>query len=956
MQKINGYDYSILADFFPERVIEEFQASAINPRLCLLNAESLNGDKAIAELLPNATETHTNSGSLRKTYRDRYASIIEHGGISYTGIDIEGDCIASCNSFKPRQPRLDKEGKPIKYDNPVKKASKAFLPLIDGETWQAISKRVGVDLPVDVDADRQWESGQIGSDEWKKWCKDLSLKFLEWIKGNPEINITITEGAKKSLSGTSTGEICISLSGIWNGCPEENKGAKDYTLISDLKLIAAAERNITIAFDKDSKSLAVNMVRMATKRLAALLIAEKCNVYEAKWDSEKGKGIDDLIFNHGVKTFYKAIDGASPIKPSNTNNENSGTENEELKKDKERHPTLLELAKVATYFHTADKVAYTDISIEGNRHTYAVKSRAFKLWLTGEHYRANKAGISSQSFQDTLPTLEAIAIFDGESREVHLRVAEYQSKLYLDLGTPDWKAIEIDAIGWRVISEPPIRFSRPDSLLPLPYPVEGGSLTELKDLLNVDGSSWTLIITFLLFCFCPDKTYPVLVLAAHRGSGKTAAAEILKGLIDPGKAGLIKLQGDTHKLAIAATRRHLMVYDNVGHISPDQSDDLCRVATGFGYSTRTLHTTEDETTFEFTRPQIITAIDALVTRDDLADRVLMAQLPEIPEHKRLPQGKLNEKVESAKPRILGALLTALSRTLAELPNVNPDKLPRMADYAQFAIASEKALGMDSGEFMEVFNESREQSRQVVIESSPLGEAIIRLMENYPIPKSWKGTASQLLKELENHTDDATYRSRFFPKASHSLTRQLNRLSPDLRAMGIDVQYLKDSGKERTRYIYIQKEVKIASEASEASDNNTKASQGEAYRADAIADGTADGTLKADGTLEADAIDFHTVRNSVRSQTTSEQGLLEISDASDAISTPLPVSGEVEAKKIKVGDRVQYIGTNPQMRKQYAGILAVHEIGKFGDSCACLTPDGKVSTWIEYSALELAEVA
>jgi hypothetical protein len=212
-----------------------------------------------------------------------------------------------------------------------------------------------------------------------------------------------------------------------------------------------------------------------------------------------------------------------------------------------------------------------------------------------------------------------------------------------------------------------VRFWRPDSLRPLPYPVAGGSLTELRELLNVDEFAWTLIITFLLFCFCPNKTYPVLVISAHRGSGKTVAAEMLKGLIDPGKAPLIKLQGDTHKLAVSASRRLLMVYDNVGHISADQSDDLCRIATGFGYSTRTLFGTDEETTFEFARPQIVTAIDSLVTRDDLADRVLMVQLGEITEQQRLPQAELTAKIEAARPRILGALLTALSQTLAELP-------------------------------------------------------------------------------------------------------------------------------------------------------------------------------------------------------------------------------------------------------------------------------------------------
>ncbi|WP_309739427.1 hypothetical protein [Chamaesiphon sp. OTE_20_metabat_361] len=266
------------------------------------------------------------------------------------------------------------------------------------------------------------------------------------------------------------------------------------------------------------------------------------------------------------------------------------------------------------------------------------------MWLAGEYFQAEGKGIGSRTIQDTLNTLEAIAIFQGETRSVHLRTAEHQSKIYLDLGIPDWKAIavadgkpfEVDSSGWRSVSDPPVRFWRPNSLLPLPDPGAGGNLDELKELIDVDGSAWILIITFLLFCFCPDLTYPILVITAPRGSGKTAAAEIIKGLVDPGKAPLIKPQSDTHclgsfhgrgtrpdelrKLAVAATRRWVMGYDNVSHISTNQSDDFCRMATEFGFSTRTLNTTDEETTFEFTRPQIITAIDALVTRDDLAER------------------------------------------------------------------------------------------------------------------------------------------------------------------------------------------------------------------------------------------------------------------------------------------------------------------------------------------------
>ena len=303
-------------------------------------------------------------------------------------------------------------------------------------------------------------------------------------------------------------------------------------------------REIVLAFDRDDNPSTIRTVERAKILFVREIEGEAIRITQMKWRGHKG--IDDYIAAKGTKALDRAYAARSEIL---------------LPKPKEERKTsgdtLLEIGKKATYFHTADKVPYADIWIEGNRHTYPVRSKAFRLWLSGEYLNSSEKGIGSQTLQETLQTLEAIAIFRGETRQVHLRTAEHQDKIYIDLGTPDWKAIEVDSSGWRLVSDPPVRFWRPDSLLALPYPVEGGSLDELKELLNVDGSAWILIITFLLFCFCPGKTYPILVILAHRGSGKTAAAEIIKGLIDPGKAALIKLQGDTLKLAVTLSRRWL---------------------------------------------------------------------------------------------------------------------------------------------------------------------------------------------------------------------------------------------------------------------------------------------------------------------------------------------------------------------------------------------------------------
>jgi Domain of unknown function (DUF3854) len=759
--------------------LAELLASSIDKQIIALNFESLDNEQAAEALLYDQV-SRRNDGRVSDKYT-KYQNMGE--GWWCAGIDLSTGETMTWGCFKPDQPRtrIDKaKDKPIKYEHPPSTPTEYFALRVSFSLGLKIARRYGLEATY---TKRQDDAHSEAEDK----C------FWQWAIEQKQIDLVLTEGAKKAACLLSHGYLAIAVPGIWMVCQKTEDFEEEHTLKAGLRGIVQ-ERDITIVFDQDEKPQTREAVTGATNRaVKACKSAGAVDCYRVKWELKDlpHKGVDDLIAACGINAFdhlmIKRLGGETAKKTASDQ--------------------VLDIARTAIYFHTADKVAYANIQIEGNRHTYSVRSRAFRLWLTGESFKSTGKGISSQVMQDTLSTLEAIAIFQGETHEVNLRVAEHQGKIYLDLGTPEWKAIEVDALGWRIVSEPPVMFWRPESLLALPYPLEGGSLEELRNLINVGGSSWTLIVTFLLFSFCPNKTYPVLSISAHRGSGKTAAAEIIKGLIDPGKAPLIKPQGDTRNLAVTAARRWMVVYDNVSYISAEQSDDFCRLATGFGYSTRTLNTTEEETTFEMTRPQIITAIDALITRDDLADRVLMVQLPEISEDKRLPQSELNVKVEESRPRILGALLTALSQTLAELPNTKPDKLPRMADYALFAMAAEKAIGLESGEFRTTFDQAREESRQIVIEASPIGGAIIRMMESYSATGTWKGTASELLEVLRKYTDEATAHSKYWPKAPNVLARQLTRLTPDLKALGILIAFTPSNG---TKFYSINRKVSTLS--------------------------------------------------------------------------------------------------------------------------------------------------
>lgn len=62
-----------------------------------------------------------------------------------------------------------------------------------------------------------------------------------------------------------------------------------------------------------------------------------------------------------------------------------------------------------------------------------------------------------------------------------------------------------------------------------------------------------------------------------------------------------------------------------------------------------------------------------------------------------------------------------------------------------------------------------------------------------------------------------------------------------------------------------------------------------------------------------------------------------------------------ADRFKLGDRVEYIGSNFNLKTQYAGTLEVWEISKKDiGSYACLKPNGQATSWIEFADLQLVD--
>ncbi len=386
--------------------------------------------------------------------------------------------------------------------------------------------------------------------------------------------------------------------------------------------------------------------------------------------------------------------------------------------------------------------------------------------------------------------VEAKALFEGDEIPLHVRVAEHEGVIYVDLANDRWEAVRITERGWEIVSDPPVRFRRRKGMLALPRPVRGGGVGALRRFVNVGSDDgWKLLVAWLVQAFRPKGPYPVLIVQGEQGSAKTTTARMLKNITDPSSTPVRTAPRGEHDLVIAANNSWVVTIDNLSGLPPWLSDALCRLSTGGGFGARTLYENDEETLFDATRPVILNGITDVATRADLLDRAINLTLPRIPEEDRKPESELWVEFDRALPGILGGLFDAVGGAHLELPNTRLDSLPRMADFALWATAAEDALGWERGSFIEAYTGSREEINELALESDPVAVAVRKLMEGRD---EWVGNATDLLRKLGGLVDEEIKRTKAWPKQPNHLSARLKRLAPVLRGVGIEIEDMRDS--------------------------------------------------------------------------------------------------------------------------------------------------------------------
>jgi putative DNA primase/helicase len=442
-------------------------------------------------------------------------------------------------------------------------------------------------------------------------------------------------------------------------------------------------------------------------------------------------------------------------------------------------------------WHDADSEAYVTFPRSGHVEHWKVRSKPFKLFLSGRLLEKTRSAAGSQAIEDALRVFEARAINEGSEYAPAIRVGRYRDRLYIDLCDAQWRVVEITSQSWSVVNRAPIKMMRSKSMRSLPEPEGGSLIEELRSFFNMSDEDYTLTLAWIITAFRERGPYPILIIGGEQGSGKSTIAQIIKSLVDPSRAPIRSASKDERDLFISASNSWVLAFDNLSGIPAWLSDALSTVATKGGLATKLLYTDTEEMIFEAQRPIILNGIPFLAERPDLAERAIVVRCKTISSADRLPEDELWQRFHGAHPRIFGAICDALCTALRRYPTVRRATHPRMADMMKWVTAAAPGLGWDDDQLDKAYDEKMRDTAELAFEADHVAGTIRKFMSQQP--KGWEGTANELLIEINKLVTDAERHAKTWPKSPSALSNRLERIAPLLRGQGLIIERRRAGG-------------------------------------------------------------------------------------------------------------------------------------------------------------------
>lgn len=432
--------------------------------------------------------------------------------------------------------------------------------------------------------------------------------------------------------------------------------------------------------------------------------------------------------------------------------------------------------------------AYSRVNLNGVCGNFRLNSREFKNLISKVIYDSIGRVPTSKALQEGLSVLEGKARFEGPKIELFKRVAWVDGELHYDMGGNSGHVAKITKDGWSVRVDSANRFKRTAQQLPQVMPSKNGDIKALLPFLRLDEKAdrarVCLELCDLLVRYIPGIPQAIRQTHGPPRSAKTTRERLKKKLVDPSLSDVSILR--THRLdqvALQLSSEHMVVFDNVSGVTEECSDLLCIASTGGTHFRRKLWTDTEGITLDVACVPVLTNMTMPLRKGDAQDRAVSFEC------KRIPGDQLQEETvfladfEKCRPVILVGIFDALVKMLKEYPELKVKSLPRMADYAMWGMAANKALGYGAQLFYDAYLGNRASQCRELIKSNTLAVVLIDLIED---KGSFRGNMAKLLDVLNRRRDAMGFSKNVkgWPKNPQVLSRNLTDLSHALDEFGI----------------------------------------------------------------------------------------------------------------------------------------------------------------------------
>lgn len=460
-----------------------------------------------------------------------------------------------------------------------------------------------------------------------------------------------------------------------------------------------------------------------------------------------------------------------------------------------------ELRDSGDLWRTPDDDAYATITRNGCLEHVPVASGAFRDYLSREIFLRADGYPTKGCVDDAVEWARCAA--DGDTHEAHVRLAQHNGELFVDLCDPTRKVVQIGADGWRVVSDAPVKFVRSGQRRALPIPQSGGDIELLRPFLNFTSEDqFELFVGWVLSTYMPRGPYPLLMLSGGAGSGKSTMIDVAVRLTDPSTSMRAGPPNSLRDLAVRAKNNRVLSFDNLSHIQPWLSDELCRIATGGGWSHRKLYKDDDEVSFMYQRPIVFNGIGNLTARQDLADRTIKLDLTTI--ENIMSERHFWDEFEDVWPKVMGVLFDAVvvslgtKRTQSTVPGMS-----RIKDAIEWIESAEGVFGWAPRSFRAAYERRQEE---MFDEQAEL-DIIVITLHNMLKDVGWEfeGSYYTLLDKMSMYKPRWIENS-FWPNSPRGLSGALQRSETLLRRAQISVERLNNREAGSGRHIVRVKRV------------------------------------------------------------------------------------------------------------------------------------------------------